>query len=284
MEQIVITIHPSPSDDGLLRVSDAMQQVIDAIKLFEAAERAIASPLESFDWRLQKASTNSPFSVIAVAEARDRTVDVAPHVRKVKEAVSTGLRGLTSSGELPWWMGVEEIQTARLLFERTLNGISNTSIDVAANDTFLIDRTIAGAGINAISGITAIDVESSLSERVAYGEIVGLMVAAGRYRGQPAIQIRDELYGFIWCPLAKALIAEFGDEHKMADVWDGKALGVLGRLIYGKGGRLSRIEADAIREVGAAASIDLESVLDPGFTAGLDPVDYLDRFREGRLD
>lgn len=68
----------------------------------------------------------------------------------------------------------------------------------------------------------------------------------------------------------------------MKDVWEGQALGVRGRLIYAAGGKLSRIDADEIREI-RSARVDLESVLDPNFTAGLDPVEYLEQLHEGRL-
>ena len=54
------------------------------------------------------------------------------------------------------------------------------------------------------------DVATRLEEREAYGEIEGVMIAAGRYQRKPAIQIRSEYYGFVWCILSDKLIAEFG--------------------------------------------------------------------------
>ena len=77
MGRIVITIRPTPSDEGLLRVEDAMQQVLDAIKLFERAEKALVSPQEAFEWRLERASAGSPFTVVAVAEPLNPTMDVS---------------------------------------------------------------------------------------------------------------------------------------------------------------------------------------------------------------
>jgi hypothetical protein len=80
-------------------------------------------------------------------------------------------------------------------------------------------------------------------ERVAYGEIEGVMVAAGRYYNRAAIQIRSELYGLVWCILSKNLIEKFGEGHSLSDVWDGKTVGVEGKLYYSAGARLTRIEA-----------------------------------------
>lgn len=283
MERLIITIHPTPSDDGLLRVADAMQQVIDYFKLFEKVERAMASPQESFEWRLERASTNTPFTVWAIAEPLDPSVDVSARVRRVKSEVSSGLRKLVQHSEPPWWMEPDAIDLARALFGRTRNGIASTQIEFAPNETLLIDRAQADAGLRAIEGINAINLEGALGEREAFGEIEGVMVAAGRYSRRPAIQIRSDMYGFIWCPLSAKMTQQFGNEHRMADIWEGKTIGVQGRLIYASGGKLSRIEVVDIREIEAAAPIDLNSVLDPDFTAGLDPIEYLRRFHEGEL-
>jgi len=73
MDRLVITIHPTPSDEGLLRVSDAMEQVIDALRVFEQAERVLVSPEEYFEWRLERTSAGSPFTVVAAAEPLDAT-------------------------------------------------------------------------------------------------------------------------------------------------------------------------------------------------------------------
>lgn len=282
MERLRITIHPSPSDEGLLRVSDAMQQVIDLIRLHEEAARAMASPLESFEWRLERASASSPFTVIAVAESLDPQIDVSVQAQKVKSQVSSGIRDLIQHSTLPSWMGPDAINLARSIFNRTHNGIAVTEIEFTPTETIAIDRPRANAAIDAIAGISAINVED-LGERKAFGEIQGQMVAAGRYRNRPAIQIRTEQYGFVWCVLSEKVVARFGTEHRMKEVWEGRMLGVQGRLIYGKGGKLSQIEVTDIREVEGAPPLDLASVLDPNFTAGLDPVEYLRQFHEGEL-
>lgn len=283
MEHLVITIHPAQSDDDLLRVSDAMQHVIDYIKLFEEAEHAIASPNESFEWRLERASANSPFTVVARAEPMHPAVDVSSQVQKVKAEFSSGIRGLIENSELPYWMGPEAIKLARAAFFRNQNGIGSTKIKIADNETLSIDRKQADSGMKAISGISAIDVQSDLGARTAFGEIEGQMVAAGRFKNCPSVQIRTELYGYVWCQLSKNVIEKFGSEHKMSDIWKGKTIGVEGRLIYAIGGKLSRIEVNDIREMQFAPTVDLDSVLDPNFTSGLDPVEYIRQLHEGEL-
>lgn len=283
MDHFVITIRPS-SDEALLPLKDAMQQVLDTVTVFMAAERSLGSPHEAFVWKLESATTNSPFTVIARAEASDPSVDVSAHVKRVKSEVSRGLRSLIENRVSPHWMGPDEANVIRGVFIRHRNGIGKTDIDLEDGNFISIDRARAEAGVNALAAINAaLDVAADLPQRQAYGELEGFMVAAGRYRGQPAIQIRTELYGYVWCTLSRALTDRFGGEHRMNAVWEGKTIGVEGRLFYAAGGKLQRVEAVDIREIRDAPHIDLDSVLDPNFTAGMDPHEYLRRFHDGEL-
>lgn len=286
MDRLVITIHPIPPGEGLLRVADAMQQVIDALRILEQAERSLVSPQESFEWRLERASAGSPFTIVAVAESINPAIDVTPHVMRVKTEVSQGLRDFIGRGTPPRWMDSEGMLVFRRVLSRNQNGVGRTDIDfdTGANmhDIISIDRAQAEAGIRAIVALNILDIED-LPERESFGEIEGLMVAAGRYRSRPAVQIRSDLYGFVWCILSRNVIERFGSEHKMADVWEGKTVGVHGRLSYAIGGKLSRVDAIDMREIVAAPPIDLDSVLDPNFTGGMDPHEYLRQLHDGEL-
>ncbi|HZR35321.1 MAG TPA: hypothetical protein VFA75_08080 [Nevskia sp.] len=283
MEQLVITIRPSTEHDGMLRVADAMQQVIDFLRIFDEAERAIASPDEAFEWRLESASTNSPFTVVARAEPRHAGADVTAHVRKVKERVSSGITDLIQKRALPSWMTTDAVDAVDAVFKRSLNGIVTTEIQIAANDTISIDRINAEAGVEAIAGIRAVVLDLDLPERTAVGELIGVMCGVGNYGRKPAIRIFTDLYKWISCTLPPHLVEQFGDTHKLKEVWEGKTLAVEGDLIYAKGGKLSRLEARNIRVVFDAPLIELSDVVDPDFTAGLDPVEYLQKFHEGEL-
>jgi hypothetical protein len=69
----------------------------------------------------------------------------------------------------------------------------------------------------------------------------------------------------------------------MAEVWQGKTVGVYGRLSYAAGGQLRRVEVIDMREITAAPPINLDSILDPNFTSGMDPHEYLQRLHDGEL-
>lgn len=284
MERIVITIHPALSEEGLLSVADAMQQVLDSMRLFEDAQNTLGDPLENFEWKLEKASTNSPLTIVAVAHPINPTVDISRSVRRVKEGVSDGLRNLISHGATAPWMTQGSLAVATNIFARSRNGIGETDIDLDSGDIISIRRADAEAGIRAIEGINVMMLTQDIPARQSFGEIEGIMVAVGRFRSRPAIQIRTELYGFVWCVLPHAVTERFGSEHSMAEVWQGKTIAVQGRLNYAVGGaKISFIDSVELREVAAAPPIDLESILDPNFTAGMDPVQYLEKLHEGQL-
>ena len=128
-----------------MRVADAMQQVIDALRVLEQAERALISPEESFEWRLERASAGSPFTVVAVAESLNPAIDVTPHVTRVKAEVSRGMRDFITLGSPPRWMDAEGMLVFRRVLSRNQNGVGRTDIDfdIGANmqNVVSIDRS-----------------------------------------------------------------------------------------------------------------------------------------------
>lgn len=284
MDRVVITIHPTLSDEGLLSVADAMQQVLDSMRLFEDAQSTLGNPNEGFEWKLEKASTNSPFMIVAVAQPLNPTVDVSASVRRVKDGVSEGIKNLLSRGVTAPWMTQGSLAVAASIFARNRNGIGETDIDFDFGNIISIRREQAEAGIRAIESINVMMLAQDIPARVSFGEIEGVMVAVGRYRNRPAIQIRTELYGFTWCRLPEVIVSQFGSEHSMAEVWEGKTVAVQGRLNYAVGGaRIAFIDAVDVREIQAVPPINLEAVLDQNFTSGIDPHEYLEKLHEGQL-
>jgi len=268
----------------LLSVADAMQQVLDSMKLFEDAQQAVGDPAQRFVWKLERASANSPFTIIALAQPVDPTVDIANVVNQVKTEVARSIRAIVERRAPPYWMTQGSLTVARSIFARNLNGIGATDIDFEHGDIVSIKREEAAAAIGTLEAFNVLSFQEGLEERVSFGEIEGVMVAAGRYKRQEAVQIRNDLYGFIWCILPKNIVERFGGEHAIRDVWAGKTLGIYGRLFYAAGGvKISNIEAVDVREIQTAPPVNLDEILDPDFTAGMDPHEYLEKLHEGSL-
>jgi len=282
METLVITITPRP-DEPLLRVEDAMLQVLDLLRLHSEARRAVARPEEAFDWTLEKASAQSPFTVTARADPRDRGADITSYVREVNREFSTGLSELTERGVAPWWMDPDSLTLAAALFKRNENGIGVTEVRAAGIAPVRIDRQRATAGVKTISTVDILSVDAAAGEGEAWGEVRGAVAQVGTYYKQPALRLLTAEYGVVWCRLLPEVAGPFGHETTLEDIWKGKQLAVEGRLIYSAGGRRVRMIVSGIREVGEVPLVDLEAVRDRDFTDGLDPVEYLRRLHEGDL-
>lgn len=277
--RLVITVRPSSRHEGRLTVDDALQQVLDFLRVAEEAKSSLGRVHENFEWYLFRASTNSPFTVVAIAEPIDPTADITAHVVAVKETTARAFRRIVDGQPAPGWLTPAGTIALKDFFKRNANGINSTILDLEGVDRIEVDHDHAESAALSLEPSV---LEHEIPARVAHGEIEGRLAAVGRYRNRPALFLSTSMYGPVSCVLADHLIEPWGDGQKVSDVWRGKRLIVFGRLIYWKGGRLSRVEAQSVRERDVP-KIDIEDVFDPDFTAGLDPVEYLDRLHGGRL-
>ncbi len=264
-----------------MRVDDALEQILSFLRIAEEAKTSLGRPHENFDWFLLQASTNTPFTLIAVAEPVNPTVDVTAHVLAVKDATATAFRRVAEGAPAPGWVTPDGIAELRHFFRRNANGVGVTLVDFQDDGPPLeIDQAAALRALPPLE--VPFELVEDIPARTAHGEIDGRLVAVGRYRNRPALNLRTNLYGDVYCVLAPHLVDKWGDEQRVSSIWKGKRLIVYGRLVYWKGGKLARVEADNIRER-ETPRVDIETVLDPDFTAGVDPVEYLDRLHEGKL-
>ena len=281
--RLTITIRPKPSDGGLLKVSDAMQQVLDVLKVVEAASRSVSvDPQHGFDWRLESASTNSPFTVVVVAEARNPTIDVSQYVVRAKRETAIAFRNMRERRLAPPWLDQESRAALRNVYQRNLNGISETSI-AGDNALDLIDVTQESAAVSAemLTGLTPLS-KMEIPARRLQGELTGLLVSVGRHRRTPSLTILTSQYGAVVCSVPAHLIEKLGGEKTLEDVWKGRRIAVIGTLVYSSGGKLASVMADDIQDR-ITRDVDIQALLDSDFTAGLEPTEYLDALHGGYL-
>ncbi len=278
--QIVITVEPSGAEPGgLLKVDDALRQVLAFLRVAEEGKSSLGRVHEDFEWFLYQASTQSPFRVVATAIAVNPTVDVTEHVTAVKEVTSRAFQRIVDGGAPPGWLRQDGVTAMREFFGRNANGIARTMLDFINVGVVEVDQAKAAA---VAPNLQPLFLAPEIPARTARGEIEGRLVTVGRYYNRPALNLRTSLYGLVWCVLADNLVEQWGDEQRISAVWRGKRLIVYGRLLYGAGGKLSRVEVENVRER-EAPRIDIEKVFDSEFTSGLDPVEYLERLHEGKV-
>lgn len=278
-KRIVIKVAAPDKTDGRLTVNDALQQVLDFLRVAVDAKTALGRVHEDFEWVLESATTNSPLTVVATAEPLNPHVDISAYVADVEDMTARAFRDVKSGSRPPSWLSPKGGAALREFFRRNTNGISATIIDFDSRDHLEITKEEA---IGVLPDVEFFQVKETIPARTAYGEIEGRLAAVGTYYKKPALFLRTVLYGDVWCILASHLVDQWGDAQRVSDIWKSKKLTVYGRLIYWQGGKLARIEAEAVRER-SAPPLNIEDLFDVDFTAGLDPVEYLDRLHEGKL-
>lgn len=281
-ESITIIVHPSAVGDGTLAVADAMRQVLDTLELLEKA--APADDPGRVVWRLARASTNSPFTVVAASASLDPTVSVALVAAEQAVRFRTGVRELIEDGTRPAWMDAAALSTAKRLFDRNLNGVGRTDIGFLEGDVIFITRPEA---MRATLNVDQIIIRERLRiedfSRTEHGSVEGHILAATTYYSKPALVLKERLSGDrVTCVLAADLAERLGPNRHLSDVWKGRRVLVSGALFYGDEGHLAKIEALALEEVREEA-VDLNELRSLGLAGGLRPAEYLARRGEDEV-
>jgi len=278
--RVVITVSAAAEHEGLLRLDEALEQVLDFLRVADEAKLAIAAPQQDFHWYLLKATTQSPLTIIAIAEPVDPAANVSAQVCAVKEATARAFRQVASGEPLPGWITPAGASAFKSLLSRSANGVESMAIDFSDHGgVVVIDHAVAA---KALPQFVSYFEDDAIPARTAYGEIEGQLLVAGLWYKKPALLIRTSMYGDVWCVLDPDLVEKWANETKVSSVWKGRRLIFDGRLIYKKGGKLARIEAEKVRERDGGR-VRIQDVLDPEFTAGFDPMAYLERLHEGGL-
>ncbi len=279
-QRIVLTIQPSDAHAGKLRADEAMRQVLDVLAVIDDTAQ-LSAPEAEINWILDSATTNSPFTVTVVAESARGIEAIDAQLSEIKLRAAMTIE-TAMLGHIPEWLSPNGASAMRDVIRRTANGIALTKVDFGGGVGAIDITHDAALEIVDALPMRPSDVTSEIPKRMGFGEISGVLAAVGHYYRRPALHLKTTLYGNVWCVLSDALVNEWGGDTRLATVWQGRRLTVYGRLTYLRGGRLMKVDVETVREH-VAPPFDIRSVFDPDFTAGLDPVEYLERLHEGQL-
>lgn len=274
-DKIVVIVEPtSPSER--LDIADAFQQVLDYLRLVELA----ASEDADFDWKLERASTNSPFTVVAYTPVGSIAAKNRQSLAVAQKRTEEGLREL-ATGKVPAWMRMRQRNAARRITRRFHDNIGRMSLktDETAKGAFLLNRKLAEsalATLERVDGIEAVIVPKHTS----YGEIEGLLVGVGSHYSSPALWVRANGYGVVRCTVKQDKLEELGDEATLKEVWKHRRVRIVGTLTYAEGGDLEQVAVDEM-QLFPDGGVTLAQVVDPDFTGGMEPIEYLDRLHDG---
>ena len=252
-----------------------MRQVLEVFDLLSNRDSSV-------QWRLIRASTNSPFYAEGEAVSFEPGVDVTVVARTQKQSVADGLRQI-DNGEVPDWDEVR-LRAARRLYERNLNGVGKTDIDFQQAGTVTVTPRFAAKAMTVLSKAPGLDLYQFPRIAGEVGSIEGTFAHLGTFRNRPAIGVIDtRTKTIVWCILSPELQAKFADKADFEDFWKHSRVIVRGHLRYGANRALRDVWADDIVRIEPRV-VPLSAIHDHDFTGGITSVsEYLDRFRDGTL-
>ncbi len=276
-ETVTIVVHPSGTDADNLTVADAMQQVLDTFELLSKAEVKDDSLGASVVWRLERASTNSPFTVEATPVSSNPEISIDRQALNTIHAFQEGINSILHAKGKPQWIDQESEGTLKRILARNLNGIGRTDIFSGYHDApTSIDHRSARRAQNYLEVLAA---EEALKvedlTRKEYGSIEGHVTDATTWHGRPAFRMRARLSGKeLICILSKAEAASIGEEHNWSEVFKRQRVLVSGICHYNPAGIVLRVDVDTITAI-KPRDVSLSELRDPNLTAGLSPSDHL---------
>lgn len=277
-DKIVVTIDP-PKPNERLDIAEAFKQVLDFLELVEQA----AGDSAHFDWKLEKASTNSPFTVVAftpgaaLASSRGASLPVA------QARVQKGLAEL-SAGAVPAWMDKRQRGTARKIMKRYRGGIGRVALKTGetAKRQFFFNSTMAAKALTTLEKVDGVE-DIFVPAHRGYGEIEGTLLEVGDYRGKPALYIRTNGYDVVRCMVDASKLANVGVVVSMREVWQHSRVRLVGALWFAEGGNLDHVAVETMNLFPSRA-VSVAEISDSTFTNGLTPPEYLTRLHEGSVN
>ena len=262
-KKIAITVHPAAADAGSLTVADAMRQVLDLIEVLTRIDTAEGSA-GKIVWRLESASSNSPFTIITRAESPDPTLSVTLEANRVTDTFLCAIEGLIRDDHKSEVLDAEATRALERIFKRNLNGIGQTDIAVVDSDAppILIVPQRAQRGLITLERAELEEIEPNLS-RSEYGAREGEVAGLIRYHGAPALLVRDWITGDKFTAvLTGALAKRLGPEHRWNEAWEGRRVLISGDLHYDASGHVRRVDAEEVAPISPAKVLlsDLEGI------------------------
>jgi len=264
-------------------VDDLLDQLRDYFEILTSVEEAVAADgRQAIEWRIIKATTNTPVTLQAAAFPKDYGVNVDQRVELVTRYTAVGLNALRHGGERPSYFTDKILLRAERMFERVTNGLDQTIIDhgpdLPALD--LTPRVARTAAANTRSVLTP-----KAKPYKELGSIEGHAQSIERDGfGRRILHVRHRLTGeSVKCLVSGEAEKEL-ETHQIKDVWRYRRVQVYGMLHYRGLGDLKEVECIKVRFLRERHELpSVDDILDPDFTGGLRSEDYLDRLRDGDI-
>lgn len=278
-KSLSITVHPSALSAEYLSVSDAMNQVLDLVKVLEEIEIAQGDKNEIV-WRLTEAHTNSPpLSVTVEAFSSGPEIFIDSTAEKVIENFSHGVDSLLTEGKL---LGFSQgaVRSIKKAFLRNMNGIGQTDISIGDSDVANFTPLNSQSAVFAIERFE-LDMKESVVDhtRTEFGSLELEVQGILQWYNKPALKVVERLSREeATCVLTQELADRLGATYKWGDAWEGRRLLITGALHYGTDNTLRRVEAEDAEDI-SWTDVPLTDLKDIDILQGRSVREHIDLLR-----
>jgi hypothetical protein len=263
--KIAITVHPSGVVADSLTVADAMRQVLDIIETLDRIDDA-SGDTAGIVWRLDSATSNSPFTIVASAVSPDPAISVTLEANRVTETFAASFEGLLQDERVTADLSDGATTVIERVLKRNLNGIGRTDISFPDTDAppIYIVPTLAERGLRAIERHNLDEAEANPTlARSEFGAREGELAGVTKYHNAPALIVRDRITGDRFTAVLKPELAKrLGPLHSWGEAWEGRRIVVTGTLHFDAAGIVRRADAEDLEPVTPAVVTlaDLEGI------------------------
>ena len=261
-------------------VEDLLDQLRDYFAILEGVEQAVAEDgRQAIEWRVIKATTNTPITIEAAAFPKDFAVNIDNRVAVVTRQTALGFDAIRRGAERPAYFTQPVLQRAEKIFERVTNGLAETKIDYGEAELPNLDITFT------VARAAVANTRNMLAPKAKpYEELGSIEGNAQRIerddRGRRVLYVRHRMTGEI----VKCFVSGDAERelqgHQIKDVWQFRRVQVYGTLKYRGVNDLREVDAIRIRFLRERDELPtVDDILDPDFTGGMKSEDYLARLR-----
>ncbi|WP_140941994.1 hypothetical protein [Prosthecodimorpha hirschii] len=278
-KSLSITVYPSALGAEFLSVSDAMRQILDIVDALEKSE-AVSTTERKVVWRLVEAHTNSPpLTITAEAFPVNPTVSIGLIADQLASTFAAGIQCLLE-GQSPEWIGHDVASPLKRAFQRNMNGVGRTRIELEEGRAIDVVPSTAQAAVIALDRIE-LNSRADLPDlrHTEYGDIETEVCGITRWNDKPALVVVERLSREkVTCVLSAELAEKLGPSHRWHEAWDGQRLLVTGAMHYGSDGGLKRIDAIAAEDM-PWTSVSIADLKGVDILGGLSVSEHLSKLR-----